>query len=355
MRYFNHESQKARWSRRLAILAFLIFVATFAVHRIGELQTPMAMNIAGVAVVLSLFALVLGAAAMINIWNEGYAGVGKALSGMSLSALVLAGPLWLVPSILTLPRIYEVTTDPGNPPRFDKIASLRTGEGVNPPVFQRSTVKLQNEAYPDLQPLPIDRPTDATYSAVRDAVQKLNWHIVSEVPPSDGQPGMIEATHQSLVFGFRDDIAIRMSPMPAGGTRVDVRASARHGNHDMGRNATRVRTLFTEVKTRLAEIDQNEALAELIAARELRAQRARAEKERQRLIAEREEREQGRQEAAIRRESLISQSGNEYRSESQQQPDRSQSERANVRRLSKKRRQAARTRAHRKFWEQLNR
>ncbi|HKJ63503.1 MAG TPA: hypothetical protein VKA94_16150, partial [Hyphomicrobiales bacterium] len=125
MRYFNHESRKARWSRRLAFLAFLIFVATFAVHRIGELQTPLAMNISGVAVVMSLFALVLGIAAMISIWNEGYAGAGKALSGMFLSAMVLAGPLWLIPSILTLPRIYEVTTDPGNPPRFDKIASLR--------------------------------------------------------------------------------------------------------------------------------------------------------------------------------------------------------------------------------------
>lgn len=355
MRYFNPESQKARWSRRLAFLAFIIFVVTFAVHRIDELQTPLAMNISGIAIAMSLFALVLGIAAMINIWTEGYSGTGKALSGVILSALVLAGPLWLMPSILTLPRIYEVTTDLNSPPRFDKIAALRRGEDVNPPAFQRSVVELQNAAYPDLQPLPIDRPVDAAFSAVRDAVQNLSWRIVSEVAPSGSQAGIIEATHQSLIFGFRDDVAIRVSPMPAGGTRVDVRASARYGNHDMGRNATRVRTLFSEVKTRLAEIDQKEALAVLIAERELRAQRARAEKERQRLIAEREEREQRRREAAIRRESLISQSGNEYRSESEQQPDHSQSEGVNVHRLSKKRRQAARTRAHRKFWEELNR
>jgi uncharacterized protein (DUF1499 family) len=303
---------------------------------------------------MSLFALLLGIAALISIWAEGYTGAGKAMSGIFLSALVLAGPIWLMPSILTLPRIYEVTTDAGNPPRFDKIATFRQGEGINPPAFQYSAVKLQQDAYPDLQPLPIDRPADATFSAVRDAVQLLNWSIISEVPPSGDQAGIIEATHQSLVFGFRDDVAIRVSPMSAGGTRVDVRASARHGNHDMGRNATRVRTLFTEVKTRLAEIDQNEALAELIALRELRAQKARAEKEKQRLIAEREDRAQSRREASVRRESLISQSVNEYRSESGQQPDQSQSERSNVRRLSKKRRQAARTRAHRRFWEQLN-
>lgn len=355
MRYFNHESQKARWSRRLGLLALMAFIVTFGVHRVGEIQTPLAMNVAGVTVVLSLFALLLGVGAMISIWNEGYAGAGKAFSGIVFSAMVLAGPLWLMPDILTLPRIYEVTTDPTDPPRFDKIASLRAGDGVNPPTFRRSAVDLQQQAYPDLQPLPIDRPADATFSAVRDAVQKLNWRILSEVAPSGNEVGLIEATHQSLVFGFRDDVAIRVSPMSAGGTRVDVRASARHGNHDMGRNAASVRALFSEVKTRLAEIDQNEALADLIALRELRAQKAREEKEKQRLIAEREEREESRREASIRRESLITQSGNGYRSESAQQPDQSQSERANVRRLSKKQRQAARTRAHRRFWEQLNR
>lgn len=339
----------------MAFLAVIVYAAIFGVHRLDELETPLAMNISGIAIAVALFALVLGITAMINIWNEGYAGTGKALSGVLLSVLVLAGPLWLMPSILTLPRIHEVTTDPRNPPRFDKIASLRLGENVNPPAYQRNTAELQNTAYPDLQPLPINRPVDAAFSAVRDAVKNLSWRIVSEVAPSGSQQaGVIEATHQSLVFGFRDDVAIRVSPMPAGGTRIDVRASARYGNHDMGRNATLVRTLFTEVKTRLAEIDQKEALADLIALREIRARRARVENERQRLIAEREEREQRKREAAIRRESLISQSGNQYRSESQQEPDHSQSKRVNVRRLSRRQRQAARTRAHRKFWEELN-
>lgn len=354
MRYFTHESQKARWSRRLAVLAFFIFLGTFAVHRLGELQTPLAMNISGVAVVMSLFAFVLGIASLISIWNDGYKGAGKAMSAIVLSALVLAGPLWLMPNILTLPRIYEVTTDSVDPPSFDKIASFRQGAGGNPPNFQPSTIKFQNAAYPDLLPLPIDRPADATFSAVRDAVQQLSWRIVSEVPPNGNQAGLIEATHQSLVFGFRDDVAIRVRPMSAGGTRIDVRASARHGNHDMGRNATRVRTLFSEVKTRLAEIDQNEALADLIALRERLAQNARAEKERQRLIAEQNELDERQREAAVRRESLISQNGSEYRSESQQQPAQSGSGRSNARRQSKKRRQAVRTRAHRKFWEQLN-
>ena len=279
MQYLFHESQKAVWSKRLASLAFVAFVAVFSAHRIGEVPTtPLAMNIAGATVMIALFALLLGIFAVISIWNEGYTGAGKALLGIFVSALVLAGPIWLMPSVLSLPKIYEVTTDPRDPPRFDKIAVFRSGESVNPPTFQRSAVKLQHEGYPDLAPLPIDRPADATFGAVRDAIQNLDWTILAESPPSGGQAGLIEATHRSLIFGFRDDVAIRVSPMPAGGTRIDVRASARHGDHDMGRNATSIRTLFTEVKTRLEEIDQKEALAELIALRELRAQKARAEK-----------------------------------------------------------------------------
>ncbi len=354
MQYFFHESRKAVWSRRLAFLAFLVFAAIFAVHRVGEVPTPLAMNVAGIAIVLSLFSLLLGLVAMVNIWNEGFSGAGKALSGMMLSALVLAGPIWLVPSVLTLPRIYEVTTDPADPPGFQKIAEIRRGMGVNPPGFQRSAYRLQSEAYPDLAPLPLDRPVDAAYGAVRDTVQKLNLSIVSENPPSGAQPGYIEATGRSLIFGFRDDVAIRVSPMPSGSARVDVRASARHGNHDMGRNAERVRTLFSEVKTRLAEIDKNAALAELIARRELRAQRAKAEKERLRLIAEREESERQRREAALRRESQIAGSENEYRPAAQQQPVQSRSERVDERRQSRRQRQAERTRAHRRFWESLN-
>jgi uncharacterized protein (DUF1499 family) len=337
----------------LALLSFLMFLAVFAVHRVGELPTPVAMNISGVAVVISLFALLLGVFSLFNIWNEGYTGVGKALLGICLSATVLAGPLWLMPNVLSLPRIYEVTTDPDNPPRFEKIAAMRRGEGINPPTFQQSAVKLQSEAYPDLRPLPIDRPADAAFGAVRDAVQKLDWQIVAESPPSSSQAGAIEATHRSFIFGFRDDVAIRVSPVP-GGARVDVRASARNGNHDMGRNAESVRTLFSEVKTRLNEIDENEALAGLIALREVKAQKARAEKERQRLIAERKESERRREATALRRERQISESGNEYRSAVQQEPAQTERVRSDVRRQSKRQRRAARTRAHRKFWEQLN-
>lgn len=375
MRFHLYESRKAVWSQRIALLFFLLFIVTFGLHRIGEipgpgkvellgfsfdfgtaisLPTPVAMKLFGAAIVGAVIALLLGFVALAGIWREGFTGAGKAFGGIMLSAFILAVPLWSTPDLLTLPRIYEVTTDMQSPPGFEKIAALRTGEGVNPPSFRRDAAELQRQAYPDIKPLPLDRPTEDAYSAVREAVKNLKWRIVSENPPTGGHVGTIEATDRSMIFGFTDDVAIRVSGI-GNGARVDVRASARHGTHDLGRNADRVRELFSEVKTRLSEIDQNEKIQQAIALREVRLKKALEEKERARIETEREERRERAREAALSRESQISSSGNEYRAESQPSPDQARSASPNDQGQSKKQRRAARTRALRTFWEQLNR
>lgn len=353
MRYYLHESQKAIWSRRIALLSIVLFITTFGMHRIGDLPTPVAMKLFGIAIVGAVIAVLLGFVALGGIWREGFTGVGKAVTAIFLSALILAGPLWSMPDLLSLPRIYEVSTDTQSPPSFDKIAALRTGQGVNPSTFRRSAVELQAEAYPDIKPLSLNRPTGDAYSAVREAVKNLKWRIVAENPPADGSIGTIEATDRSMIFGFTDDVAIRVSGV-GNGARVDVRASARHGDHDLGRNAERVRELFSEVKTRLSETEQNEAMQQAIALREIRLKKALEEKERERIKAEREERERRERAAALTRERQISDSGSGGLVESQSARAQSESEAPDVQEQSKRQRRAARTRALRRFWEQLN-
>jgi uncharacterized protein (DUF1499 family) len=354
LRFYLHESRKAVWSQRIALLFFLLFAVTFALHRIGELPTPVAMKLSGLAIVGAVVAVLLGFVALGGIWREGFTGAGKAVMGIFVGALILAGPLWSMPNLLSLPRLYEVSTDIQSPPAFDKIAEMRHGEGVNPADFRSSAARLQLDAYPDIQPLPLDRPTDDAYSAVREAVKNLSWRIVAEKPPGEGDMGVIEATHRSLIFGFTDDMVIRVAGV-GNGARVDVHASARHGHHDLGRNAENVRELFSEVKTRLSEIDRNEAIQQTIALRELRLKKALEEKERQRIAKEREERQIQAREAALNRERQISSSGNDAQAESQPtQRVESRSVTSNAQTQNKRQRQSARTRALRKFWEQLN-
>lgn len=310
MRYYLHESRKAVWSQRIALLFLLLFAITFGLHRVGELPTPVAMKLFGAALIGAVIAVGLGFVALAGIWREGYTGAGKAVAGLAFGAVMLAGPLWSLPDLLALPRIHEVSTDLDSPPPFQKLAAQRKDLGANSSEYQRKEAALQAEAYPDIKPLPVNKPTVDTYSAVREAVKTLNWTIVSENPPTEGRTGLIEATDRSRIFGFTDDVVIRVAGVGRA-ARVDVRSSSRHGNHDLGRNAQRVRVLFSEVKTRLSEIEKTETMEKAVALREMRMKKALEKKEREREIAEREERRRQQQRAAaISRERQISSNEN---------------------------------------------
>src|SRR3990172_97727 len=54
----------------------------------------------------------------------------------------------------------------------------------------------------------------------------------------------IEAVATTRWFGFRDDIVIRISPAPNGGSVLDIRSVSRVGLSDIGTNARRIRTFL---------------------------------------------------------------------------------------------------------------
>jgi hypothetical protein len=73
-------------------------------------------------------------------------------------------------------------------------------------------------------------------------------------------------------MGFREDVAIRISPQ-GDGSRVDVRSASRYAMHDFGGNASRVRTL-------LEEIDEAAGVAEKRAEQQSEREEKNAEKKR---------------------------------------------------------------------------
>jgi len=52
--------------------------------------------------------------------------------------------------------------------------------------------------------------------------------------------GVIEAVASTLVFNFKDNIAIRIQPIQSGSI-VDIRSHSRVSRSDRGKNAQRVR------------------------------------------------------------------------------------------------------------------
>ena len=70
----------------------------------------------------------------------------------------------------------------------------------------------------------------------------MGWEIVL----ADKTNGRIEATATTALFGFKDDVVIRLTESE-GGTRVDMRSASRVGLSDLGANAARIDAYFAQL------------------------------------------------------------------------------------------------------------
>jgi len=245
-------SRLARWSGRLALFSAALTIAGVVLHRLTSFPTPVAINLFAVSAVGLALAVLLGLLSLFGIWRKGYAGASTALLGIVLPLLLLAWPLAFLPALFKLPRINDITTDWSTAPRFEALASQRA-LGAKPTSHPGEPVTaLQQAGYPDLRGITIDRSTEETFELVEEAVRKLRWRVAaSEAPtPKVGRPGTIEATDQTLLLGFPDDIVIRVSGTNQR-SRIDVRSASRYGQFDFGQNATRIRRFYGEVQAQI--------------------------------------------------------------------------------------------------------
>lgn len=74
------------------------------------------------------------------------------------------------------------------------------------------------------------------------------WEVLS-ADPAEGQ---LEAIARSHLFGFEDEVAIRVTETDVG-TRLDMRSRSRLGQIDRGANAQRIEAFFTDLKLKTGE------------------------------------------------------------------------------------------------------
>jgi hypothetical protein len=240
-----------RWSSRIALFAASLMAVDLVLHRLTSFPTLAAINLFAVGMAGMALASLVALVAFVQIWRRGYKGAGSAAIGILLPALLLAWPLSYLPAFLNLPPINDVTTDVEQPPRFVELARQRGQEG-NPIDYPAERfAELQQKAYPDLRTFVIDRSAEESFELVEEVVRKFRWRVAASTPPSTRPPkgGTLEATEQTLLAGFTDDVAIRVEG-GANQTRVDVRSASRYGHHDFGQNASRVRRFLTELQAR---------------------------------------------------------------------------------------------------------
>jgi uncharacterized protein (DUF1499 family) len=239
-------SRLAIWARRTAVFSLIATILAIVIVRSGLLEFKPALATFGGALVFSIIALLLAFAAFVVIWREGLMGIGYSLTAIGIGLALLAYPSYLAVASYRLPWIYDITTDPIDPPRFEALARVRPRD-ANPVIYAGlSAAEQQRNAYPEIEPLEQEATPQASYDATLAVVTKHKWNIVARRPPERGREGRIEAVARTEIMGLREDVVIRVRANGQG-SRIDIRSSSRYGSFDFGSNAARVRTLIDDV------------------------------------------------------------------------------------------------------------
>jgi uncharacterized protein (DUF1499 family) len=196
---------------------------------------------------VGLLALVFGA---IGLWRTrattGREGRGRALRGALLGGVIVAVIAGSAGSAGGLPAINDITTNPDDPPFFERAVSLPDNKGRDLS-YPADFAARQRAGYPDLAPIRLAMSLPDAFQQCVRAAESLGWVITFNYPDA----GKLEATETSRIFRFVDDISVRLR---ADGTTtvIDVRSKSRVGRGDMGANAKRIRA-FQEKLTAGAE------------------------------------------------------------------------------------------------------
>ena len=146
-----------------------------------------------------------------------------------------------------LPYIHDISTDTANPPEFVAAAKLRK-PGDHPVTYDgKEVADLQHKAYPDLASLTTGAPREKVFESAKAAIASMGMQLSD----ADAAQGRIEATQTSLLYGFTDDMVVRIAT-GADGTKVDVRSKSRVGRSDLGQNAKRIRAFLAKLQENMS-------------------------------------------------------------------------------------------------------
>jgi hypothetical protein len=256
-------SRLAIWSRRVALFSLVTALIGFIIVRSGALDVVPAVSTLAGAMVLAVVAILLAFGAGITIWRDGLGGLREAVTAVIIGLALIGYPAYLGVRAYHLPAIYDITTDPIDPPQFDAIARLRPRD-ANPITYQGLyAAELQHAAYSDIEAEQTTATPQEAFDAAMKVVTKRRWRVVNARPPVQGLPptrvsnprsqqevaardGVIEAVTLSFIPGLREDVVVRIRPTNDG-ARIDARSASRYGRSDFGSNATRVRNLMSDI------------------------------------------------------------------------------------------------------------
>jgi uncharacterized protein (DUF1499 family) len=232
----------ARLALLIGILSLVLLAVTGPGYRSGWLSLGTALrqlfawgSYGGIA------ATILALAGL--AWGRGTARRTAAIA-LVIGLLSLYFPLRFQQAAGAVPPIHDITTDIVTPPQFVDVAARRRELDVpNGLELPPEVINQQIAAYPEIQPLFLPISPAAAYEKALGLVRTRGWEVVAE----DAAGRRIEATATTFWFRFKDDVALRVSALPDGTSRVDMRSVSRIGRSDLGTNARRIREFLADL------------------------------------------------------------------------------------------------------------
>ena len=145
------------------------------------------------------------------------------------------------------PMIHDITTDMEDPPQFGILASVRTANENSLDYAGDEVANQQKDFYPTVKALRTSMSSDDAFRLAQQTARDMGWQMAVE----DKASGMIEASDKSMIFGFVDDVVIRVKG-EAGGSRIDLRSVSRVGKSDLGVNAERINKFCEMFQARMS-------------------------------------------------------------------------------------------------------
>lgn len=240
-------SRPARWSPRVAWFSLVVCLIAALMIRFGFIGYDEGFVVLAAGIALAALAVLFSLIAFVRIWQEGRQGLGGAIKGMLIAALVLAYPALMGFKAATLPVINDISTDTENPPAFSRSrVALEARGGRVPPDVSPDVREAQRQAYVLIAPLTLDIGPVEAFALVQKAAANLGWQVIEALPPGGRQgAGRLEAIDRTFALKLPDDITVRIRPR-ADGSRIDIRSASRLGRHDLGGNARRIRAFLEE-------------------------------------------------------------------------------------------------------------
>ncbi|WP_421724459.1 DUF1499 domain-containing protein [Bauldia sp.] len=252
----ERRSALAIWSWRLSLVSVPVVIIVAIGHRAGMMTATQAFTVLAVGFSLAGLGVIAALGALEAIWRDGRKGLGPAVRGLLLGVAVLALPAIGAWNLAAYPQLHDISTDVDDPPPFMLALADRAPDTRAPSTFDDEDVARLQDGYPDIVPRHYPVGPARVFDDARAVVAARNWRVLGERQPAEGDlSGRIEAVAATPVFGFRQDVVIRIAP-DGEGTLVDIRSAARNGAHDLGLNAKRIRAFLRDLDASLQGISE---------------------------------------------------------------------------------------------------